>query len=154
MLPLVLSALLALVALSGPASGQQATTVAQRAALYETPTKQATQIRSSCCSRCRATGRSLRMRFARIEVGMGEGNRRKQAILSACPNCIYCGGNTLATTVEHMPPRMMFAGKQRPPGLEFAACKGCNHGSSHADLVASLMSRFTFGTPHRRTNWI
>src|SRR5829696_7538471 len=44
-----------------------------------------------------------------------------------------------------MPPRMMFAGKQRPPGLEFAACEGCNQGSSHADLVASLIGRFTLG---------
>ena len=35
MLPLVLSALLALVALSGPASGQQAPTVAQRGAVRD-----------------------------------------------------------------------------------------------------------------------
>jgi hypothetical protein len=37
---------------------------------------------------------------------------------------------------------MMFRGKQRPKGLEFPTCAPCNHGSSHADLVASLIGRF------------
>jgi hypothetical protein len=36
---------------------------------------------------------------------------------------------------------MMFWEKQRPKGLEFAACASCNNGSSHADLVASLLGR-------------
>lgn len=40
-----------------------------------------------------------------------------------------------------MPPIQMFRERQRPKGLEFPACKACNHGTSHADLVASLMGR-------------
>jgi len=73
---------------------------------------------------------------------MSEGRARRRAhakMLSAYPWCIYCG--ELATTVEHMPPRMMFLGKQRPKGLEFPTCCPCNSGTAHADLVASFMSR-------------
>jgi hypothetical protein len=36
---------------------------------------------------------------------------------------------------------MMFLGKQRPKGLEFPCCEQCNGGTSHADLVASLLGR-------------
>ena len=75
---------------------------------------------------------------------MGEARARKGAhaqILSSYPWCIYCGGLEPATTIEHMPPRMMFLGKARPKGLEFPTCAPCNHGTSHSDLVASLLGR-------------
>lgn len=75
---------------------------------------------------------------------MGEGRARKrshEALLRENPYCIYCGGLTPATTVEHMPPRIMFWRKHRPKGLEFPACADCNNGSSHADLVAAMLSR-------------
>lgn len=55
--------------------------------------------------------------------------------------CIYCGG--AADTVEHMPPRIMFRGKQRPKGLEFPSCRPCNNGTSPSDLVASLIGRMS-----------
>jgi hypothetical protein len=55
--------------------------------------------------------------------------------------CIYCGGVVPATTVDHMPPRIMFHGKRRPRGLEFASCQKCNEGTKHADLVASWVGR-------------
>src|SRR5215207_7510358 len=67
--------------------------------------------------------------------------RKHAAIYEACPNCVYCGGLTAATTVDHMPPRAMFYYKLRPKGLEFASCEACNQGTKHADLVASLMAR-------------
>ena len=73
---------------------------------------------------------------------LGEARARRRAhaaMLSAYPWCIYCGQP--ATTVEHMPPLMMFLGKLRPKGLEFPTCAQCNHGTKHADLVASLLSR-------------
>jgi hypothetical protein len=78
---------------------------------------------------------------------MGEARSKRRAhaaALIAYPWCIYCGDP--ATTVEHMPPRMMFLGKQRPKGLEFPTCAECNNGTSHADLVASLLGR-TFPEP-------
>jgi hypothetical protein len=42
---------------------------------------------------------------------MGESRKRKRghaAILAANPFCIYCGGTERATTIDHMPPRIMF----------------------------------------------
>jgi hypothetical protein len=75
---------------------------------------------------------------------MGEAKRKRRAhetVLRNCPVCIYCGGVKPATTVEHMPPAVMFWRKHRPKGLEFAACAECNTGSSHADLVAAMVSR-------------
>jgi hypothetical protein len=75
---------------------------------------------------------------------MGEAKARRRAhaaILEKFPWCIYCGGANLADTIEHMPPIQMFYQRQRPKGLEFPACKKCNHGTRHSDLVASLMGR-------------
>lgn len=75
---------------------------------------------------------------------MGESKLKKRAhaaILEEFPWCIYCGGMKPATTVEHMPPIQMFQLRQRPKGLEFPACKQCNNGTGHSDLVASLMGR-------------
>ncbi len=76
---------------------------------------------------------------------MGEAKANKRArrdLLAKQPWCIYCAGEARATTVEHMPPAIMFRGKQRPKGLEFPSCAPCNHGTSHADLVASFIGRF------------
>jgi hypothetical protein len=74
---------------------------------------------------------------------VGESQRKKRVhedVLRRCPICIYCAANP-ATTVEHMPPRIMFREKRRPKGLEFGACGDCNHGSSYADLVAAIVGR-------------
>ena len=46
-----------------------------------------------------------------------------------------------ATTIDHVPPRVVFHGRRRPKGLEFASCKSCNEGTSKADMVAALLSR-------------
>jgi hypothetical protein len=67
--------------------------------------------------------------------------RAHAAILAKHPWCIYCGGTHRAETIEHMPPIAMFDGRQGPKGLEFPTCRECNHGTSHSDLVASLMGR-------------
>jgi hypothetical protein len=75
---------------------------------------------------------------------MGESKRRgklRDRILQACPFCIYCGGTVAASTIDHMPPRIMFRGKLRPQGLEFSACEPCNQGTKRADIVAALIGR-------------
>jgi len=75
---------------------------------------------------------------------MGEKKARRRAhakMLADHPFCIYCAGAHRATTVEHMPPIMMFDRRQRPKGLEFPTCEGCNGGTRHTDLVASLLGR-------------
>jgi hypothetical protein len=76
--------------------------------------------------------------------------KRHAEILNACPVCIYCGGSTPATTIDHMPPIAMFDGRQRPKGLEFASCEACNKGTRAADLVASLLGR-VYPDPTRDT---
>lgn len=75
---------------------------------------------------------------------MGESKRKKRAhagVFAACPTCIYCGGDVQATTIDHVPPRIMFSEKRRPKGLEFASCEACNQGTRRADLVAAMMAR-------------
>jgi hypothetical protein len=57
------------------------------------------------------------------------------------PGCIYCAGENVATTIEHMPPISVFEGRQRPKGLEFPACEACNNNTSHSDLAAAMLSR-------------
>ena len=66
-------------------------------------------------------------------------SRRRQEILSAHPRCIYCA-NPHASTIEHMPPRGLFKGKQRPSGWEFPTCSDCNEGSRGADAIAQMLS--------------
>jgi hypothetical protein len=75
---------------------------------------------------------------------MGEAKQKLRAhaaILADRPGCMYCAGQNVATTIEHMPPISMFEGRQRPKGLEFPACQPCNNGTSHSDLVAAMLSR-------------
>ena len=75
---------------------------------------------------------------------MGEGKARRRAherLLADHPVCIYCAGTNPASTIEHMPPIIMFNQRQRPKGLEFPTCKECNNGTRLTDLVASLLGR-------------
>jgi hypothetical protein len=77
------------------------------------------------------------------QVDMGESKAKKRAhnaILAACRRCIYCGSP--ATTIDHVPPRIMFRDRQRPKGLEFPSWQPCNEGTRLADLVAALIGRF------------
>jgi hypothetical protein len=75
---------------------------------------------------------------------MGEAKLKRRAhakILEKYPWCIYCGGVHPADTIEHMPPISMFDRRQRPKGLEFPTCLGCNNGTRLSDLVASVLGR-------------
>lgn len=69
---------------------------------------------------------------------MGDAKRLRDRVL-ADERCIYCTGSP--ETIDHVPPKIMFLNKQRPKGLEFAACKACNEGTKGADLVAALIGR-------------
>lgn len=73
---------------------------------------------------------------------MGEAKNRSRNLSNLLrnePRCIYC--KDPPDTIEHMPPRLIFTGRKRPSGLEFAACKACNNGSRGADAAAALFSR-------------
>lgn len=76
--------------------------------------------------------------------GMGEAKQRQrlsQRVRTSQPLCVFCGGGNPSETLDHYPPRVIFAGKFRPLGLEFAACKLCNEGSRQADQIIALLSR-------------
>jgi hypothetical protein len=75
-------------------------------------------------------------------VRMGEASRKSRKgsqIVAAEARCIYCPSP--ATELEHMPPRVMFQGKDRPGAMEFGSCKACNNGTGGADVVAAVISR-------------
>jgi hypothetical protein len=72
---------------------------------------------------------------------MGQAKSRVQRLQKVQPRCIYCGGGTLGTTADHMPPISIFNDRHRPKGMEFLACSPCNSGSKRADQVAGMMCR-------------
>jgi hypothetical protein len=75
---------------------------------------------------------------------MGQAKNRKRSyddLLKNYPFCIFCGGETPAVTVDHIPAKVMFDGSLRPKGLEFSACEACNHGARKADLAAAWLGR-------------
>jgi hypothetical protein len=55
--------------------------------------------------------------------------------------CVYCGGVEAAREPDHMPPRILFKGKQRPNDLVFPSCSACNRGSAALDTIVSWLGR-------------
>jgi hypothetical protein len=75
---------------------------------------------------------------------MGMSKIRKQQFFATNPNCVFCGGSTPATTIEHCPPKAMFDNKEWPEGFEFSSCSACNNGTSDQDLIVAWMARVDF----------
>lgn len=57
------------------------------------------------------------------------------------PICCFCGGSTLATTEDHVPPKILFVRKEWPEGYVFPACGPCNHGSRQLDQTVALLAQ-------------
>ena len=75
---------------------------------------------------------------------MGEANRKKTAtarLLESHPICCFCGGQTKATELDHVPSRQMFSLKRRPAGMEFPACSECNRATSKDEQIAAMLAR-------------
>ncbi|TYC65136.1 hypothetical protein FMN63_22160 [Stappia sp. BW2] len=66
-------------------------------------------------------------------------NKLRTKLLSNEKRCIYCA--SLPETIEHFPPVSLFDRRDRPSGLEFAACEACNHGTKAAEALAVFVSR-------------
>lgn len=73
---------------------------------------------------------------------MGQAKRRLERMRREQPWCIYCGGEAIGTSVDHMPPITMFDRRQRPKGLEFLACDDCHAGTRPLDQIAGALCRF------------
>jgi hypothetical protein len=65
----------------------------------------------------------------------------RERVLGKYPNCIFCGGTTPASTVDHVPARTIFDLRDRPGGLEFPACEPCNRGARRDEQIAAMISR-------------
>jgi hypothetical protein len=77
-------------------------------------------------------------------MGQANVNRRLTARrLAQHPLCCFCGGKTPATSLDHVPPKIVFWGKRRPNGLEMPACDACNQGTKKLDQAAGLFARIT-----------
>jgi hypothetical protein len=75
---------------------------------------------------------------------MGQARQRKSLLqrkLSEQPWCIYCGGTTPGSSLDHMPPIGVCDDRQRPAGMEFVACSECHEGTRKPDQVAGLLCR-------------
>jgi hypothetical protein len=57
------------------------------------------------------------------------------------PTCIFCGGNTPATTQDHVPSRQTFHNRAWPEGYEFPSCESCNKATRHEEQVIAMFSR-------------
>lgn len=66
---------------------------------------------------------------------------RNQLFLRENPICIFCGGTVEATTIDHVPPKIVFRSKQWPETFAFAACKPCNEATRTQDKLVGFLAR-------------
>lgn len=66
--------------------------------------------------------------------------RKKREFLDVNPICFNCG-TAKATTVDHVPSRQCFDGRQGPEGFEFPACYTCNSKLSKIEQAMALLIR-------------
>lgn len=67
-----------------------------------------------------------------------------QKFIQQYPSCCFCAGKRASATREHMPPKALFDGSHRPDKLVMPACAECNNGTSTADLIAAVVSRWAY----------
>lgn len=72
---------------------------------------------------------------------MGNQRARRQQFFAQHPRCCFCGGEALATEIDHIPARHLFRNRQWPEGYEFPACSACNRASSLDELVMGALVR-------------
>jgi hypothetical protein len=72
---------------------------------------------------------------------MGQAKSRLKRMQSEQPWCIYCGGTTSGTSVDHMPPISVFDNRHRLKGMEYLACEPCHSGTRALDQIAGLLCR-------------
>ena len=83
---------------------------------------------------------------------MGQARNRLKRMQSEQPWCIYCGGATLGTSIDHMPPMAVFDLRQRYGEMVYLACDACHAGSRPLDQLAGFLCRVFPGptTPETR----
>jgi hypothetical protein len=66
----------------------------------------------------------------------------KQNFMKKHPMCCFCGDETRAEEIDHVPGRVFFRNRQWPEGYEFPACVECNRATRYEEKVIALFARF------------
>jgi hypothetical protein len=80
---------------------------------------------------------------------LGEKKQKQSAtrkFVAEFTHCAFCAGTRPAVTREHMPPKSLFDRAHRPDKLVMPACDECNRGTSTADLIAAIVSRWNYNS--------
>jgi len=72
---------------------------------------------------------------------LGQRNQKREAFFQRHPMCCFCGGTTLATTIDHVPQRAMFDNKIWPEGYEFPACDDCNQRTANDEQLVAMLAK-------------
>ncbi|MEH2530818.1 hypothetical protein V1277_002806 [Bradyrhizobium sp. AZCC 1588] len=80
-----------------------------------------------------------------MNAKLGQKKRRRLDLLGREALCIFCGGTTPASTIDHQPARAFFDAKVGPEGYEFPACEPCNKKSSAHEHVLTTLVRLNGG---------
>lgn len=72
---------------------------------------------------------------------MGSKRNRSTKFLAEHPLCCFCGGNTPAQEIDHIPSRVLFDNREWPEGYTFPACIPCNRASRHDEQIVAMLSR-------------
>jgi hypothetical protein len=86
-----------------------------------------------------------------MNAKLGKKTRKRLKLLDRQPLCIFCGGETPASTVDHQPARAFFDAKVAPEGYEFPACEPCNQKSKdHEHVLTTLVRLKGDGDPNKQ----
>jgi len=72
---------------------------------------------------------------------MGARKVRREKFFADHPWCCFCGGQTLATTEDHVPARSIFDSRNWPEGYNFPACDRRNRLTRLDEVVIAMLSR-------------
>jgi hypothetical protein len=71
---------------------------------------------------------------------VGQKKRKTAAFIERHPVCCFCG-QADAETIDHVPNRACFVGREYPEEFEFPACNSCNSATREADHVFGFYVR-------------
>ena len=74
---------------------------------------------------------------------MGASRRKKDRFFTAHPHCCFCGGVIPSSTIDHVPNRACFLGRNGPEGFEFPACDACQTATRLDEIAFSFIVRMS-----------
>lgn len=70
---------------------------------------------------------------------MGAAKKKKQRFFAEHTQCCFCGGKNPTASIDHVPPRAAFPGRNGPEGFEFPACDDCQKGTRLDEIAFAFM---------------